>query len=604
MKHASCIAILIIALLATASVPALAEVEFTEHVVDDDFAGAQDVCAADMDFDDDVDFIACGYFSNQVVWYECTAPNTWDPHIVDYNCEGAWCVVPVDLDQDGDMDLMSAAFLGDEVCWYENDGNMNFTEHFITYSDGPESIQPVDLDQDGDLDVVVADYFGDAVRWVENDGATNWTLHLVSGVVDGACFIFPVDLDEDGDVDIMAAARHGHTMIWFENDGNQSFAQYTIAGYYSGARCIWPVDMDDDGDLDALCAAGDGGTVDWFEHTPQMDWPQHQIENSLMGAWYAMPADVDNDGDWDVVGSGYIDNRVAWWENDGTALGWTEHVVSNSFNGAQTVRACDADQDGLIDILGAAYLNNDIIWWEQVQSPIVLDLTPATEPVIVPRGQAFAYNLMIESFVEVPVTAYFWTSAVLPSGNTFGPVYSTQIPFTPGLTIVVNQIQQMVPNFAPLGEYQWVANIGPNPNQPAYISDSFPFTVVAPTVTGMNSTATGWATNGNERILEALNGSPVASAKSSIPDAFSLSSAWPNPFNPSTTLTLDLPESAELTVAVYNVTGQQVAELAHGSYAAGSHTLTFDAANLSAGVYFVRASAGPWNAVRKIVLLK
>jgi Secretion system C-terminal sorting domain len=80
---------------------------------------------------------------------------------------------------------------------------------------------------------------------------------------------------------------------------------------------------------------------------------------------------------------------------------------------------------------------------------------------------------------------------------------------------------------------------------------------------------------------------------------------YPNPFNASTTITVDLSQSAELTVFVYNTLGQQVAELADGPFGAGNHDFTFDGSNLSGGIYFVQAAVpGELNSVQKIVLMK
>ncbi|GBE30720.1 MAG TPA: T9SS type A sorting domain-containing protein [Bacteroidetes bacterium] len=81
------------------------------------------------------------------------------------------------------------------------------------------------------------------------------------------------------------------------------------------------------------------------------------------------------------------------------------------------------------------------------------------------------------------------------------------------------------------------------------------------------------------------------SVESELPDRFILSAAYPNPFNSMTMVSVSLPRPAELKVSVYNVTGQQVAELAQGSFDAGSHRYTFDASGMASGMYFIRATA-------------
>ena len=92
---------------------------------------------------------------------------------------------------------------------------------------------------------------------------------------------------------------------------------------------------------------------------------------------------------------------------------------------------------------------------------------------------------------------------------------------------------------------------------------------------------------------------------SMLPSAIALYPAYPNPFNASTTLHLALPHPAEVTVSVYNVMGQHVATIADGSMPAGVHPLTFDASNLTSGLYFIHASApNGFNQVRKVMLVR
>jgi uncharacterized protein len=88
------------------------------------------------------------------------------------------------------------------------------------------------------------------------------------------------------------------------------------------------------------------------------------------------------------------------------------------------------------------------------------------------------------------------------------------------------------------------------------------------------------------------------------PSAFALN-AYPNPFNAATTVSLTLPSASDLTIAVYNVTGQQVASLTDGPLNAGTHTFTFNASHLASGLYFVRATVpGELDQVMKLMLVR
>jgi hypothetical protein len=88
-----------------------------------------------------------------------------------------------------------------------------------------------------------------------------------------------------------------------------------------------------------------------------------------------------------------------------------------------------------------------------------------------------------------------------------------------------------------------------------------------------------------------------------IPTAFALS-AYPNPFNPRTTISLSLPEASDVRVNVFDIAGRYVQTLGVSHYEAGTHSLTFDAGALPAGVYFVRAQAGSLTRTEKLLLLK
>ncbi len=89
-----------------------------------------------------------------------------------------------------------------------------------------------------------------------------------------------------------------------------------------------------------------------------------------------------------------------------------------------------------------------------------------------------------------------------------------------------------------------------------------------------------------------------------IAASFRLSDAYPNPFNPVTTMTLTMPMAGEITVEVYNLLGQVVATLASGYMEASTYTLTWDASNASSGVYFVQADVAGFTKTQKLMLLK
>jgi hypothetical protein len=90
-----------------------------------------------------------------------------------------------------------------------------------------------------------------------------------------------------------------------------------------------------------------------------------------------------------------------------------------------------------------------------------------------------------------------------------------------------------------------------------------------------------------------------------IPDEFTLGQNYPNPFNPSTSIQFGLNESAEITLAVYSLTGELVATLINSSqFSAGTYNVSFDASSLASGTYIYTISNGKQSISKKMVLLK
>ncbi len=105
-------------------------------------------------------------------------------------------------------------------------------------------------------------------------------------------------------------------------------------------------------------------------------------------------------------------------------------------------------------------------------------------------------------------------------------------------------------------------------------------------------------------IIDPLSSTAVDDPASRQPLAVRLDPAYPNPFNPSTVVSYQLPVFGKTRLAVYDLLGREVAVLVDGMMPAGAHTVTFDAAGLSSGIYLLRLQSAGQMRTQRITLVK
>ena len=92
--------------------------------------------------------------------------------------------------------------------------------------------------------------------------------------------------------------------------------------------------------------------------------------------------------------------------------------------------------------------------------------------------------------------------------------------------------------------------------------------------------------------------------RAGLPTEFALSQNYPNPFNPETRISFALPEAGFTRIIIYDQLGREVSRLVDSHLGAGYHEVTWNATNVSSGIYFYRLQAGDFVQTRKMVLLK
>ncbi len=616
--------------------------------------GARSSYAGDIDGDGDLDVVGAAYFDDDVIWWENANGNgtNWIEHTVDDNFNGVNAVYISDIDGDGDNDVIGGSWWNGFKWWENIDGDGRFWNTYtVSGTDYGVSVHCADVDSDGDIDVLGASTDNEKLFWCENEDSngTSWIEHTMSLNSGDARDVNTIDIDSDGDIDIIGAIDHS-IMIW-ENDGTNNindWNEYT-SGNIGGTMSVYAVDVNEDGWMDILSSIWSGTPISWWENDGTNDisnWLEHLVteEGGEFGSVKeACSGDFDSDGDWDVLGASY--DSITWWEqhypteilapNGGEA--WrigTTHDIEWSTTADQTITLDLLDGENLERTLAEDIENSGILEWtipndiqpgqnyyirctiadgsEQDVSDVAfaitalpgLTLTPHLPPIIIPsQGNGFWYWVEISNHSPFSGTGHYWTEVVLPNGNTYGPLSVTPKTLEPWQTFAPGlPFPQWIPAYAPAGTYDFVMHVGIYPNL-IVATDSFEFEKLAGTST-VSVPQSAWNVEDWRNEAWETTGAQVATQEP-LPNEFSVSPAYPNPFNASISLTVFLPEPAELTVTVYDVLGREVAILANGQHSAGKNRLTFEASGLASGLYFVRATVpGHLDQVQKVMLVR
>jgi hypothetical protein len=109
--------------------------------------------------------------------------------------------------------------------------------------------------------------------------------------------------------------------------------------------------------------------------------------------------------------------------------------------------------------------------------------------------------------------------------------------------------------------------------------------------------------NGNREKLRTVQAAPRFDAATSVTE-YALYTNYPNPFNPTTSIAFDLPEKNFVTLKVFNMMGQEVAELVNGEMTSGRHIVDFNGRDLPSALYLYKLTAGTFTSTQKMLLIK
>lgn len=107
-------------------------------------------------------------------------------------------------------------------------------------------------------------------------------------------------------------------------------------------------------------------------------------------------------------------------------------------------------------------------------------------------------------------------------------------------------------------------------------------------------------------ILRTYNGGIIGiqSTNSGIPRNFRLYQNYPNPFNPSTRIVFEIPQNAEVKIAIYDNLGRELSRVLEKHMDAGKYFFDFNSSGLSSGIYFCKMSSGEFVQTTKMSIVK
>ncbi len=472
--------------------------------------------------------------------------------------------------------VLSAAVL--VVPATSNFAQVGFTEHPVADNfNEPWSLYPIDLDGDQDVDIVASARLGHQVAWWENNGNQDFTMRPISYISSFAMGIEAADIDNDDDMDVICASQTNGVELW-SNSGDQNFTR-SILGSWPFASFLYTADVDDNGYVDVLVACCEGGSnrMGWIENSGNSVFTDHIVISDWDHANSVHAEDIDSDGDIDLLGtaSGRSTGagEIAWFENDGNQV-FSMHTIYATSARPSCAIARDLDLDGDIDVVAAVCLFNQIMWFENDGAE------GFTQHVI---GYGFGRPHAVD-------TADFDRDGDIDV--LAGAIDSDKIAW------LENDGSQTFTQHAITTDFDGAADV--------YAAD---------VDRDGDSDILGTAHYDDQiKWWENLGPSGIHDKLSPPWFGFSLKQNFPNPFNPSTTITFDLPGTVgdkSVRLTIYDMRGREVRTWVVRDESAGMKTVVWDGRDNSGSpvcsgvyIYTIRMDDSGITVSRKMVVVR
>ncbi len=480
----------------------------------------------------------------------------------------------------------------------------------------------IDLDGDGELEVIL----GDAGGLVHAINAMGEELPGFPANVNDGISGSPAiaDIDNDGDLEIVVGSRDNNLYV-IQHDGSAE-AIVTANGYLMATPSL--ADLDDDGDYEII-APGYGRDIQIVHHdgshfgaSPLYVDPERMVRGAAV-------AHINDHTLWVIVVSTQSGNLHVLDMLGDELAGFP---VSLGAGSQSDVSVADLDGDGNLEILVGAdntslhcvSFTGEILWTHQNgiapvrSSPAIVDLVAngGLEVAFISMdGQLWVLDAAgalvdgwpqsVGSFsLSSPVAADIDNDGTpeLFAGSDDEYLYGFYADGTPveGFPVFADNMIKTIPTVADLDE-------DGNPELIAGTSGG----LTAIDIKSTSGTIATWFTDQGSYLRDGVfpQGATLIDPGVVLPRELSLSPNYPNPFNPDTRVSYGLPEAGMARIAVYDVLGREVIELAHEFQSAGWYDLVWQGVDevgreVATGVYYMKLNFGTENRLIKMLLMK
>ena len=519
-----------------------------------------------------------------------------------------------DIDNDGDPELGISNQEGDGFWFYLNEGNSltNITSSAGMAGLGGNKIIIAEVTGDEYNDLILRTRSGTQYLFESNGNGTFNNITSAAGISSASVYNI-ADFNNDGSLDLLSVANNNYSILY--NNGNATFQPAQVISPHEGFFGVAVLDYDRDGFMDIY-------------HTTYGNSPNLLLRNNGDGTFtnntypagvgYADGAhgidvgDFNNDGWIDIYLGSYSNLNCKLFQNngDGTFTDVAGATGTSGHHDTRTVAFVDYNNDGWLDIFSSHHdfysysntmqrNNGDYSFTE-----VAVQLGLSGEWIGDYFGQGWAdYNLdgAVDLFAAGHIDKYrLFKNTNCP--GTFLNIHLIGIESNPngiGSRIEVWLAGQRISRYVlPKGGFHDYGSLDINFGlNGAYSVDS----VIVYWPSGIIQKL--WTTNANQFITivedETTAIEDAGITHQSLPGIIS-----PNPLSSIGKYEFNLPQSAQIAVAIFDQNGNQIKLLKHEKMSSGKQIVSFSVDDLSDGVYLISARGANFSDVRKIMVLK